>query len=280
MNKSIYIEVPVEDKKDTMEIEIYLNGKICVKKHFYTTIKLNAVRNNLKFEHSYKIVFKDKTLTNEEENNMTLDELCYKEFKVFFVKIKDNNNDISTNIQNCNNIILDKNIYKECFRDNDNYETWILLGKEKSGKTTFINCLLNFCLDVKFEDKYRYIIKEKIKNGYGIYDIKGKCVTNKIRIIEFPGFSSDVDEDKSIVDKIQNYIKIVKNVKLIGFVISGNQTRLTDEIKIIFSTVLSLFGYDIKNNFIFLLTNCDVKEPPIIDCIKNSNFSKILSMVF
>ena len=82
--------------------------------------------------------------------------------------------------------VLDKNIYKEFFKDNDNYETWILLGKEKSGKTTFINCLLNFCLYVKFEDKYRYIIKEKIKKGYGIYDIKGKCATNKIRIIEFP----------------------------------------------------------------------------------------------
>ena len=65
-------------------------------------------------------------------------------------------------------------------------------------------------------------------------------------------------------------------MKLIGFVISGNQTRLTDAIKIIFSTVLSLFGYDIKDNFLFLLTNCDVKEPSIIDCIKNSNFSQIL----
>lgn len=65
-------------------------------------------------------------------------------------------------------------------------------------------------------------------------------------------------------------------MRLIGFVISGNQTRLIDEIKSIFSTVLSLFGYDIKNNFIFLLTNSDVKEHPIIDCIKNSNFSKIL----
>ena len=89
VNKSIYIEIPVEDKKDTMEIEIYLNGKIYIKKHFYTTIKLKSLRSNLKFDHSYKIVFKNKTLTIEEENNMTLYELCYKELKVFFVKIKD-----------------------------------------------------------------------------------------------------------------------------------------------------------------------------------------------
>ena len=75
MNKSIYIEVPVEDTNDTMEIEIYLNGKIYIKKYFYIIIKLKALRNNLKFDHSYKIVFKNKTLTIEEENNMTLD-LC------------------------------------------------------------------------------------------------------------------------------------------------------------------------------------------------------------
>ena len=67
--------------------------------------------------------------------------------------------------------------------------------------------ILNFYLDVKFEDKFRYIIKENNITGYGIYDIKGKSVTNKIRIIEFPGFSSDVDENKSIVDKI--HLKIV-----------------------------------------------------------------------
>lgn len=34
VNKSIYIEVQVEDKKDTMEIEIYLNGKINIKNIF------------------------------------------------------------------------------------------------------------------------------------------------------------------------------------------------------------------------------------------------------
>lgn len=68
----------------------------------------------------------------------------------------------------------------------------------------------------------------------------------------------------------------MNKVKLICFILSGSQTRLTEEVKIIFSTVLNLFGNDIKNNFIFLLTNCDVKIPPVLDCIKISYFSKIL----
>ena len=273
-NKSIYIEIPEEDKSDTMEIEIHLNGKYYIKKEFYISIKLKTFRNNLKFDETYKIIFKGNPLTIEEENDMTLDELCYKELKVSFIKIKENNNN-SINIQNINNI-LDKRTYKDNFKSNDYYETWILLGKEKSGKTTFINCLVNYCLGVKFEDKFRYIIKEKNKNGYEQYDIKGNFLQTKIRVVEFPGFSGDNDEDESIILNIQKFLKTVRLIKIIGFVISGNQTRLTDEVKIIFSRITEIFGNDIKNNFIFLLTNCDARTPPVLECIKNSIFSKIL----
>lgn len=273
--KLIYIEAPKEIKGDTMEIEIFLNGKTYIKKDFYITIKLKSFRNNLKLDHSYKIIFKGKPLTIEEENNMTLDELCYKELKVSFFKLKDNDNIPLNNSSINNNTILEKKIYIDLFRHYDKYDIWILLGKEKSGKTTFINCLLNYCLGVKYEDKFRYIVKENNINGYGTYDIKGS--STKIRIIEFPGFSGIPEEDKSNVETIKKFLKIVNKVKIIGFIISGSQTRLTDEVKIIFSTVLNLFGYDIINNFIFLITNCDVKDPPVIDCIRSSNFSKILS---
>ena len=278
--KSIFIETPKEDKVETMEIEIYLNEKIYIKKHFYLSIKIKSFRNNLKFDQNCKIIFKGKPLTIEEENSMTLDELCYKELKVSFFKIKDNDENITLLNNNKRfrnrNIILEKRFYKDSFNSNDNFETWVLLGKEKNGKTTFINCLLNYCLGVKFDDKFRYIVKENNKNGYGIYDINGNSISSKIRIIEFSGFTSMKNEDAKITEKILNFIKTVDKVKIICFVISGNQTRLTDDLKIIFSTVLNLFGYDIINNFIFLFTNCDIKEPPVLNCIRNSNFSEIL----
>ena len=35
-------------------------------------------------------------------------------------------------------------------------------------------------------------------------------------------------------------------------------------------------GDDIKSNLIFLFTHCDVKEPPVLNLIKNSIFSNIL----
>ena len=82
---------------------------------------------------------------------------------------------------------------------------------------------------IKFEDNYRYSIEEQNRNDYGIYDIKGN--SQKIRLIEFRG---EPDDDNKINTNIKKLIKDLKNVKLICFVISGNETRLTDELKFFF----------------------------------------------
>jgi len=39
----------------------------------------------------HKIIYKWNPLSIEEENKITLDELCYKELKVPFIKVKNNN---------------------------------------------------------------------------------------------------------------------------------------------------------------------------------------------
>lgn len=72
-------------------------------------------------------------------------------------------------------------------------------------------------------------------------------------------------------------IKDLKNVKLICFVISGNETRLIEELKFIFSNISKIFAIDIKSNFAFIITNCDAKKPPVLDCIKESQFSFLLN---
>ena len=271
----IYFEAPKEDKNETMEIEIYLNGTLYNKWDFYLSLKLKDFRNNLKMVESNAIIYKGNSLSKDQENKMTLDELCYKELKVFFVSLKDNKNSILNKDQKPINLIFEIKEYINSFEKTDNFETWLILGQEKSGKTTFINCLLNYCLEIKFEDKFRYLIKENNKNGYGKYDINGK--SNKIRIIDFPGFTSEKDKNESNINNIEKFIKIVDKVKIICFVINGNTTRFTDEITIIFSTFLGIFGNDILNNFIFLFTHCDTKSPPVIKNINSSIFSQIVS---
>ena len=268
----IFIQPPKEDKNELFDIEIFINGKSYIKREFYITLKLKIFRTNLKFDNLYKIYYKKKLLPIEEENKMTLDELCYKELKVFFYKGK---NDSDINIEKFNNFKLEKKIYNFSFKKDDDYETWIILGFEKNGKTTFINCLLNYCKEINFEDKFRYLFEEKNKNDIGVYDINGE--SNKIRVIEFPGFSSSNNE--LIREKIENYLKTVEKIKIICFVINGNTTRLIEEIKNIFSTVLSIFGNDVKNNFVFLFTYCDNANPPFLKVIrddKESIFSNII----
>ena len=276
----IEFEFPVEDKNETMEIEIFLNGKPYIKKEYYLHIKLKFLRINLKLDKLHRFLFKGKILSTDQENQITLDELCYKEPKCLLIKVEENksdNNELSIkNINLNNNFNLEKKVIKNTFRANEDYDVWIILGKEKSGKTTFIDCLFNYLSDVKIENKYRYSIESIKKPFYEIYDIQGIITSQKIRIFEFAGFSGELNEDKQINENIKKVIKTLKEVKLICFIISGNETRLTDDLKNIFSNIWNIFAVDIKSNFIFIITNCDAKQPPVIDCIKESNFSKFL----
>ena len=73
-----------------------------------------------------------------------------------------------------------------------------------------------------------------------------------------------------IRENIEKFVKSVKQIKIIFFIINENTNRLIEEIKIIFSNFLSIFGDDIKSNLIFLFIHCDVKEAPVLNLIKNS----------
>ena len=103
-----------------------------------------------------------------------------------------------------------------------------------------------------------------------ILDIKSN--SQKIKAIEFPGFSGKLEENKKINGNIKKYLKTVNEIKAISFIISGNETRYTDDLKNIFSNIWDIFANDIKKNFIFIITNCDVKQPPVLDIIKVLNF--------
>ena len=274
----IKFKFPIEDKSETKELEIYVNCKFYIKKEFYLHIKLKFLRINLKFDDKYKFIYKGNILPLNDENKMTLDELCYKELKVFFIRTKDNNSDNNPKLllKNFNgNFNLNKESYKNIFSLNEIFDNWIIIGKEKSGKTTFINCLLNYLKGVKFEDEFRYSIEGQKKNNYEIYDLQEN--TKKFRIVEFPGFTGELEVDKTLNKDIKKFIRELKEVKIICFVINGNETRLTESMKNIFSNIWDIFAIDILMNFIFILTNCDAKQPPIIDCIKNSLLSKFLN---
>ena len=102
-------------------------------------------------------------LSTDDENKMTLDDLCYKDLKVYLTKTKDNDSeDIKHQKNNTNEKRnFEGKIIKNTFRANENFDTWLITGKQNSGKTTFINCLTSYIIGVKFEENYRYTFDKK-----------------------------------------------------------------------------------------------------------------------
>ena len=215
---------------------------------------------------------------------------------------KENKNNI--NIKKINNFIkkfnnLEIKIYKNEPKFNDkelsNSKTIIMVGETGSGKTTMINSLTNYLSDVKLNDNYRYLLineqsKDNKDNSHSqtsdvnIYYIrsKKKDIPN-LRIIDTPGYGDtrgyeyDKKITKMIKDKFEKEIKIINSI---CFVAKSDKIRLSFEQNYVFYEVLSLFGKNIADNFIFLFTFCDNKEPLIINSLKeNDPFKSFISKI-
>ena len=188
----------------------------------------------------------------------------------------------------------------EIFDMNDEAEskTIIVLGQTGSGKTTLLNSFVNFILGVEFEDDFRYvIIDEKNVQGFEnvdqtksvtqnttIYYIKKYKDYPSIILIDNPGFgdTSGPDKDKIIISDIKNTFETkLTKIDAICFVAQSSNVRLTANQNYIFSSVMFLFGKDIAENFIPMLTFCDADEPQILDSLvaKDSIFNPILTAI-
>ena len=184
------------------------------------------------------------------------------------------------------------------FNDEAESKTIIVLGQTGSGKTTLLNSLANYILGVKFEDDFRYVIIDE-KNVQGLEDIdQTKSVTQNtsiyyikkykdfpsIILIDTPGFgdTSGPEKDKDIIKDIKNTFenKLTK-IDAICFVVQSSNVRLTANQNYIFSSVMSLFGKDIAENFVPMLTFCDANEPQIIKSLvaPDSIFNPILKAI-
>ena len=155
---------------------------------------------------------------------------------------------------------------------------FMVVGQAGSGKTTLLNAFLIYILGVKFEDDYRFkLIREDLGKSMDeshsrdviIYNIKS---FNKnilpIRVIDTPGFGDfgGLEKDKLISDKIAEKFKTeVSHINAICFVAQSTNAKLTINQKYIFNSIMNLFSEDIKENFIAMLTFCNIiDENPVI----------------
>lgn len=148
---------------------------------------------------------------------------------------------------------------------------------------------------IQLQDNFRYIIIDELAKDSGVEDPNNQSKSRTsyvtvynidaindnppITIIDTPGFgdSRGIKFDEKIVEMIRDLFKNwIDTVDAICFVASSSFPRLTTTQKHIFSSIVSLFGNDIADNFIPMLTFCDGKEPQILASLldDDSTFKK------
>ena len=179
------------------------------------------------------------------------------------------------------------------FEDNDliNCKTIMVVGQTGSGKTTLLNSLVNFVVGIEFKDPIRYMIIEETKgkivneansqtSDVNVYYIQRHGFYPSLRIIDTPGFGDTrgIKYDREIAKKIKKlFEKDIDSLNAICFVAQSSNARLTTNQKFIFSEIMELFGKDVAEIFVPMLTFCDGKEPLIIDgLLSNEAFLTVL----
>lgn len=153
-------------------------------------------------------------------------------------------------------------------------KTILLVGQTGSGKTTLINTMVNYVIGVKFEDKVWFQITEEEQkeqtesqtSSVTVYQIHIKGNPVSLTIIDTPGYGDTrgQEHDKAITDNLQKLFESygeIDTIHAVGLVVKSSENRLTDFQTYIFNSVLSLFGADIENNIVILMTYSDGFTP-------------------
>ena len=163
----------------------------------------------------------------------------------------------------------------------------LVVGQTGSGKTTLLNAFINALMDIEITDDFRYkIIIEnfshsqafRMNDSVNIYNIKPQGNLPPIKLIDTLGFGDarGIAQDKIIRDQIvDTFKKRLNTINAICFVAKSNE-RLTEGQRYIFTSILDLFGKDVQENSVAMLTFCDEKEPQIVPALKESIFDKII----
>ena len=169
----------------------------------------------------------------------------------------------------------------------------MVVGQTGSGKTTLLNGFINYLLGVQLEDDFRYkiIIEENdedqsksITQNVTVYRISTNGKYPPIKIIDSPGYgdTGGIQRDIQITELIkQKFETEIDTINAICFVAQSSNARLTVNQRYIFDSIINLFGNDIAENFIIMMTFCDGQDPQLKDALisKESNLKPIISLI-
>ena len=152
----------------------------------------------------------------------------------------------------------------------------MLLGEV--GKTSLINSFVNYLMDIKYNDNFRYkLIDEKICQTNEITDYNMRTSDGKLyQLIDTPGYRSPAgDEEFSIISmKIKEYIlNRLDEINAICLFVESSDNILSDSQKVFFNYIFDLFGKDTKEIFMTMITVCEKGNPAVLDFLQDESFT-------
>ncbi|XP_067247303.1 uncharacterized protein [Chanodichthys erythropterus] len=173
---------------------------------------------------------------------------------------------------------------KETVKEN---KTIMMIGATGAGKTTLINSMINYILGMQWKDDFRFVLIDEGKQksqaesqtseitAYQINHMDGFQVPYSLTIVDTPGFGDTrgISHDQKITKKIQEFFSNpggIDSIDAVCFVVQASLARLTHTQKYIFDSILSIFGKNIAENIIMMVTFADGKKPPVLEAIKKS----------
>ncbi|XP_064827507.1 uncharacterized protein LOC135544067 [Oncorhynchus masou masou] len=166
-----------------------------------------------------------------------------------------------------------------------NNKVILLLGSTGAGKTTLVNVMINYILGVKWEDHYRFKLIHEVTNrsqaesqtsivtSYELYNQPGFQIPYSLTIIDTPGFGDTrgMAHDKLITQQVKEFLCNplgIDHIDAVCFVVQASLARLSANQKYIFDSILSIFGKDIADNILMLVTFADGKDIPVLEAIQ------------
>ncbi|XP_039470670.1 uncharacterized protein LOC116327373 [Oreochromis aureus] len=156
-------------------------------------------------------------------------------------------------------------------------KTILLVGETGAGKSTLINALLNYSMGVKWEDEVWFQIVEEEKRSqtdsqtsdvivYEVFGFEDKTLPYSLTIIDTPGYgdTSGTEHDDIISQRLLDLFRSedgVHELNSVGLVMKATDNRLSDRLRYIFSSVMSLFGKNLEKNIVALFTHSDGGTP-------------------